>query len=589
MMEDNLKRRPAPELDLQLLSDDARIQFADIIGSVDGPKDIVIQQELMSLLDHVTPIAILKRLEVDQIFRLEAMMNTGGKNRFYITRPDLLSMTWIAQHIQNDADRDSRSYKIIFVPRKLEACDYILENEGVYGYVETFEWQLHLIPLDSHLLSLERFDSFKSLYIDCDLSIMHSIAKSIILIEDIYGTIPVIHGKGEKAEMVWDLFLRLKKAMKLPPRPKETGTGISEMIIFDRQNDLITPLCSQLTYEGILDDEVHIRSGYIHLKKEITGKDQDSKVVVNSNDPVFAVIRSLHFSTVPQTLSAITKGLRSTYSEGKSLSSIPELKNFVQKLPELTKKHDSLSFHIKVIEHILYKKKRQEFQRQLLFERGILEAVEKTQITDYIEECIQRQMPYHIPLRLICLMSTTNNGIKPKHFDTLKRAFLHSYGHKHLVTFYNLFKVGLLRHKEDDVPKGHKSTFKLLSKYLKLVPKDPGAQDIHTPKDMSYVYGGAYKPLSCAVVEHLVRTGSWKGLDDIVKHWSPQPFTYSEKSSLSPSRDRVVLVYFIGGVTFSEFNALQLLGRKTNTTYIVATTNTVNSVSLIRSTTGDMS
>ncbi len=61
MMEDNLKRRPAPELDLQLLSDDARIQFADIIGSVDGPKDIVIQQELMSLLDHVTPIAILKR------------------------------------------------------------------------------------------------------------------------------------------------------------------------------------------------------------------------------------------------------------------------------------------------------------------------------------------------------------------------------------------------------------------------------------------------------------------------------------------------------------------------------------------------
>lgn len=54
-------RKPAPELDLQLISDDARSQFADILGRVEGRKDIVIQQELMSLLDHVTPIGFLKK------------------------------------------------------------------------------------------------------------------------------------------------------------------------------------------------------------------------------------------------------------------------------------------------------------------------------------------------------------------------------------------------------------------------------------------------------------------------------------------------------------------------------------------------
>lgn len=516
------------------------------------------------------------------------MMTTGSNNRFYITRPDLLSMTWIAQHIQNDTNRNSRSYNIIFVPRKLETCDFILENEGVHGYVNIYEWQLHLIPLDSHLLSLERFDSFKSLYIENDFTIMHSIAKSIITMEDLYGTIPVVHGKGDKAQMVWDLFERLKESMKKVPLPKEPGTGIAELIIFDRQTDLVTPLCSQLTYEGVLDDVVRIQSGYIHISKKITGKDQDTKVVVNSKDPVFSVIRSLHFTSVPRTLAAITNGLRTTYSEGRSLSSIPELKNFVQRLPELTKKHDSLSTHIKVIEHIINMKKRQEFQRLIGFERGILEAVEKTQVTDYIEECIQRQMPYHIPLRLICLMSTTNNGIKPKYFLTLKRAFLHSYGYKHLVTFYNMFKLGLLQHKEEEQPKSTKSTFKQLSKQLKLVPKDHGSYDIHTPKDMSFVYAGAYKPLSCAMIEHLVRTGSWKGLDDAVKNWPPHPFTYSKDAPPHQSRCKVVLVYFIGGVTFSEFNALQSLGKKTNTTYIVATTNTISPVSWIESTTGSM-
>lgn len=55
------KRKPLPELDLQLVSDDARAQFADILGRVGGKKDIVIQPELLSLLDHVTPIAFLKK------------------------------------------------------------------------------------------------------------------------------------------------------------------------------------------------------------------------------------------------------------------------------------------------------------------------------------------------------------------------------------------------------------------------------------------------------------------------------------------------------------------------------------------------
>ena len=524
---------------------------------------------------------------MEQIFYLEGILNSSGKHRFYITRPDLLSMTWIAKHIQMDKQRESNCYYIIFVPRKLETCDFILETEGIYGYIKMFEWDLHLIPLDAHLLSLERFDSFRNLYVEKDFTILHSIAKSLVNIEKIYGCIPVVFWKGEYAKMVWELFLELNKGDSSLSTSSNGTTGISEIILLDRSCDFVTPLCSQLTYEGILDDVVHIQSGHVLISKTITGKDNDSKVVVNSKDPVFGVIRSLHFSSVPPTLSAITKGLKTTYSEGKSLSSIPELKSFVQKLPELTKKHDSLSVHMKVSEHITERMKSEEFGRLLFFERAILEAVEKTPVTDFIEEVIQRQMPYHIALRLLCLMSTTNNGIKSKYLQPMKKAFLHSYGHKHLVTFHNLFNVGLLQLKEDEPVKGSKSTFKQLSKQLKLVPKDPGSYDV---QDMSYVYGGAYKPLSCAVVEHLVRNKTWKGLDDAVKGWhGPVYPSVLEKNTPLPacSRGRVILVYFIGGVTFSEVNALQALGKRTNTTYIICTTNTISPRSLIDHTLGD--
>ena len=47
--------------DLQLVSDYARLELANILNSVSGKKDVVIQPDLMSLLDHVTPFAFLKK------------------------------------------------------------------------------------------------------------------------------------------------------------------------------------------------------------------------------------------------------------------------------------------------------------------------------------------------------------------------------------------------------------------------------------------------------------------------------------------------------------------------------------------------
>ncbi len=523
----------------------------------------------------------------------------GGVHRFYITRPNMIFVTQIAEHIKDDLrSGEQREYRIIFVPRKLATADYILEREGVFQYVTILEWdQLHLIPLDEHLLSLERSNAIPTLYLDGDHTMLYSIAKSVLLLEDVFGTIPLVHGKGHLAEKVWRIIGRLVESR--PITPPQQPSGISELILFDRQCDLVTPLCSQLTYEGILDDVFSIRSGFAEFGKDVTGKEQNVKVLVNAQDPVFAEIRSLHFAAVPGVLSDITKRLRVDYNEGKATSSVSGLKSFVERLPELRKKHDSLSTHLKVSEKIVQRKVAGEFQKQLEYERAILEAAEKTQITDYIEECLHRQINIRIPLRLMCLMSTTNNGIKPKYLDCLKTQFLHSYGHQHLATFYNLEQFGMIQEKVEEASQipgqAHKSTFKQLAKQLKLVPKHPDSYDVHAPKDMAYVYGGAYQPLSCAAIDYIARSGGWKGLDDVVKSWSGPIFTcgqgvsirdraYSSRSAPMPAAPpRVILVYFIGGCTFSEINALRFLKEKTNRHYIVATTHLINPDSVIDS------
>lgn len=503
----------------------------------------------------------------------------------------MLGVTQIAQHVKHDIrSGQRREYSVIFVPRKLATTDYIIEREGIHEYVKVLEWdQLHLIPLDDHLLSLERNDSIPTLYLDGDHTMLHSIAKSILLLEDIFGCIPMVHGKGHLAEKVWTLLGRLKESRPLTP-PLQLP-AISELILFDRQCDLVTPLCSQLTYEGILDDVFSIKSGFVEVAKEVTGKQQNVKVRVNAEDPVFAEIRSLHFSAVPGVLSDISRQVRAGYDEGKrSYHSVTEMRSFVKRLPQLTKKHDSLTTHLKVSEKIVERKRAEDFHKQLDYERAILEAADKIQITDYIEECIHRQINFRVPLKLMCLMSTTNNGIKPKYLDTLKTQFMHSYGHKFLATFYNLERFGMIQEKAEDTGQAPKSTFKQLAKQLKLVPKHLDSYDVQSPKDMAYVYGGAYQPLSCAAVEYITRSGGWKGLDDVVKSWHGPIFTCAqsvstrERSQSEPahaSPAKVVLVFFIGGCTYSEINALRFLSDRTNRQYIVATTNLIKPDSVI--------
>ncbi len=512
-------------------------------------------------------------------------MNMGGSQRFYITRPDLLAVSQIATHIISDHnDQQRRNYHIIFVPRLLASCESILEAEGVYGFVQIYKWDnLHLIPLDSHLLSLERFDTFRSLYVSQDFTYLHSVARSMLILEGLFGIFPLVHGKGHFAQMVWDLFKRLKELGDTPFFGRPKGPGISEVVLFDRQCDIVTPLCSQLTYEGILDDVFRVQSGYVSISKDITGKEQDTNVLLNSKDPVYLEIRALHFSATPIVLTEISKSLRHSYREGKSSDSIPALKSFVKRLPELTKKHDSLATHVQVSENIVSRKKIEDFQRQLFYERAILEVADKATVLDYIEELIHCQVDYRLPLRLLCLMSATNNGIKDKYLTSLKDQYLRSYGYKHLVTFHNLERVGLIQHKAEE-QNPQKSTFKQLTKQLKLVPKDPASHDIYSPKDMSYVYGGAYKPLSAAAIEHIVKTRKWRGLDDVVRSWSGPAFSHSQHTSREAelaAQQKIVLVYFIGGCTFSEINALRFLGESTKTHYVIATTNMISPNTII--------
>jgi len=228
------------------------------------------------------------------------------------------------------------------------------------------------------------------------------------------------------------------------------------------------------------------------------------------------------------------------------------------------------------------------FLGQLDMEHTIVEAQSYDICFEYIEELIHKQEPLVNVLRLLILFSITSSGLPKKQFDYLRRELLHSYGFEHMATLNNLEKAGLLRKQES------KSNWLTIKRALQLVVEDT---DTANPNDIAYVFSG-YAPLSIRLVQHAVRSG-WRPIEEILKLLpGPHSETKRGRFSSSPSYDTLqasanidkvadgrrslVLVVFIGGITFAEISALRFLSAQEGMAYdlIVGTTKIVSGHSL---------
>lgn len=86
-----------------------------------------------------------------------------------------------------------------------------------------------------------------------------------------------------------------------------------------------------------------------------------------------------------------------------------------------------------------------EFLDSLMVEQDMVLGVDTDKINPRIEECIAKKVPLVKVLRLICLQSATNSGLKPKILDFYKREIIQTYGFEHIISLTNLEKCGLLK------------------------------------------------------------------------------------------------------------------------------------------------
>ncbi|RWS24954.1 vacuolar protein sorting-associated protein 33B-like protein, partial [Leptotrombidium deliense] len=253
---------------------------------------------------------------------------------------------------------------------------------------------------------------------------------------------------------------------------------------------------------------------------------------------------------------------------------------------------------ITLSEFVLDKKKESEFAEQLEVENNIILGNDLKQCIQHIEEGIIRQFSEYTSLRLLSLLSLTEEGLSSKDYRHFVKLFLQSFGHDHIITLLNMKKMGLLfeqnltNHILSPVSGGNnllntkvvaamsafprKSHFRATIKRLNLIPPviDSG-YNLSNPTDAGFVFGGIYIPMVCRLIETAIINND-KNQDELLKMF-PGEYSCKELSKSGHRRkEKTVLVCFIGGVTFAEIAALRFLANKKRITILVTTTSIIN-------------
>ncbi|BGP14406.1 hypothetical protein JCM10213_004530 [Rhodosporidiobolus nylandii] len=604
------------------------------LDTIVGPKTLVLAPGLAGPLGLVTEVGLLKNNHaVSRMIWLEpGVLSQVERNIVYLCRPEVKWMRLIADQIKAMPQSNQHIFHLLVVPRMTSLCTSVLSDLGVLGSLDIQEFQLGLIPLERDVLSLEADESWKKTELDTDYSPVYDMAKALMTVQRAFGTIPRIIGKGNSAKRLVDLLKQMREEVpsSAPSSiPLANGT-IDSMIVIDRQADLVSPLCTQLTYEGLVDEVVGIKNSHVEIDPNLLNPAPAAStstpsqasfgaapprkrkhVLASSSDPLFAELRDKNFAVVGSVLNRTARRLNDDYEKRHQAKTPAELRQFVGQLGGLQNEHMALRLHTNLTEQIMTLTTSDDFNIALEVQQNLVAGVDLSIQEDSIRDLVIQEAPLKTVLRLLCLYSIVSGGIKPKVLEEFKRDILQTYGFEHVPLLLYLHQLNLLSRAPPSSRSAPKPPFVASRKPLRLIVDDVDEQN---PHDMSYVFSG-YAPLSIRLVQcalggsggSKVASGGaaagpgsstsgpaslngWRGIEEIVRllpgetvdEWQKMPEGSAQRAPAGELPTTIVC--FLGGITFAEISALRLLNRQTPSRHLlIVTTDTVTGSSLITS------
>ena len=291
----------------------------------------------------------------------------------------------------------------------------------------------------------------------------------------------------------------------------------TDLIVIERDIDPLTPLLSQLTYIGILDDLFKFDpSG------KLTGREEVS--LDHINDDVWNELKYLNFGAVGPNLVSMAKDLQVKYDARNSAGTVDEIKEFVDSLALLQERQKLLKLHTTLSSDVLQKVETDytlQFNELLELEQDILaNNLSPTIATEKILDLVyEGTVTYERILRLACLLSVCHISLRDKDFDNLKKGLVDNYGVEVCFELERLTRRGLLTSKtmqqkldrgDGDSPTSLRlrREYKYVSSWVHTMgssdeePSATSTSKTSHPRDITFAYCGV-APLSIRYIQFL--------------------------------------------------------------------------------------
>ncbi|CAI8023194.1 Vacuolar protein sorting-associated protein 33A [Geodia barretti] len=521
----------------------AQTELLELLGDPSVKKVIVWDPDLIQPMTIIAEATFIRKGGVTKMVRLPV---TGLTERYedasefiFLVRPTLTIVDMVAEAIRTSKKKMEKRFTVAFTPHKVEYCVAKLRDLGlehgsrspVQFYIN--EYHLDILPLDSDVLSLDIPTAFKDLYVDQDPSPVYETARAIGKLQALFGVIPKIYGKGKNAKLVAELLKNVQGELERTQSKtgRQEAANIDSLILLDRSVDMVTPLSSQLTYEGLIDETYGIKYTVAKFPRhmfseEVLKRGGESTgpfpVKLDSDDSMFSAMRDLNFRAVGVFLSDKAKEISAQFESRHDAKTVTQLKSFVEKLPHMQDAKFNLSKHTTIAELVKAVTDNDDFLSLIHTEQDLREEDYSDKPHPYIEKLLGNASHHPIEkvLKLICLQSSASNGLRARLLEQYKREVLHAYGYQHLNTLLQLEKAGLVRARSQEEKGGllraqETRGFPALRKQLQLVAHGNVVDDRNpSPSSMTYLFSG-YAPLSVRLVEVLSRKQGFAAFEEV--------------------------------------------------------------------------
>ena len=341
-------------------------------------------------------------------------------------------------------------------------------------------------------------------------------------------------------------------------------------------------MCSNYTLEGLLDENFGINLGKIKVKESLL-KEGLSKTPIKSdklipygittkNNKFYCSFRCMHYLDVSRYVIIIKEYYKKLTNDNKKNGeklSMSHLEELTKELNEFVEIKDKIIMLENLINYLIKSKENNLYLNYIEKEQLMLAGDLPHNLYNDYEEHLYEQRDIKSLIKLMVIESLTQNGIKD--YQKLKREILNIYGYQYIFLLRDLEQIGWLKEKVflTNIFNIRKNITELthiqINEKFNLVNLNYDSKNI---QDCSYVFGG-YCPLSLRLMETALE-GKWNKLNDTIKK-IPGYLAYPQNEDVITNLEKdtnIILIVFVGGITFTEIEGIRYLNRKLREEYI---------------------